>query len=487
MKANAALYQRVSDGTDRSIESQNRANEEAARGSGWTTTAYSDPVSASRFSRKARPGWDRLLADVGAGRYGYVVLWEPSRGDRKLAGWAAFLDACRDTGTGIYITSHGRLYDLAAARDWRSLAEDGVDSAFESEKTSSRVRRGVADAVAAGRPTGRIPFGYRRSYTYEEGRARPLASQEPDLSEAPVVAEVVTRIAAGDSIAAIVRDFGARGVRTRAGKPWSRSSVVRLVVEGTVYIGKRRHNGSALIDGNWPPLVDEETFWRAHAVLSDPKRKPANGGIRPGRVRWLLTYLATCGVCGGPLSARYLSRSGSGQVAYYRCIRKNCVSAPVAWLDEMATVAVVGWCAESPLFEMLTRGDDREAQAAKDEAAAERERLAEFETQAVSGAISAESFARIARGIERRIAELEARIRDLSAPPALRELVSSKATKEERWEEIYGRWVAMPLTARRAVISAIFAPVLFPVGDGDPQDRSRFKMPPKKALGIPGS
>jgi hypothetical protein len=73
-----------------------------------------------------------------------VVLWESSRGGRELEEWAAFLNACRRTGTGIYITTHGRLYDMANGRDWRSLAEDGVDSAYESEKTSVRIRRHVA-------------------------------------------------------------------------------------------------------------------------------------------------------------------------------------------------------------------------------------------------------------------------------------------------------------------------------------------------------
>jgi hypothetical protein len=142
----------------------------------------------------------------------------------------------------------------------------------------------------------------------------------------------------------------------------------------------------------------------------------------------------------------------------------------------MATVAVTGFCAGSPLYEVLTRADDREAQAARDEAEAEASRLAEFEAQAVSGALSADSFARIARGIERRIAELEERARELSAPPALRELVSNAATGEERQADIYARWTGMSIPARRSVISAIFAPVLYPA-NGNPADQNRFRMP----------
>lgn len=485
MNAISALYQRVSDGTDRSVEQQNADNEAAARGFGWETVSFSDPVSASRFSKKERPEWDALTAAVAAGRFSYVVLWESSRGDRKLATWAAFLDACRDTGTGIYVTSDDRLYDLRSYKDWKALAEDGIDSVIESEKTSLRVRRDVAQVAERGEPYGRIPYGYRRTYTREPGRKRPLPHQEPDPGEAPVAAEIIGRIARGDSISGIVRDFDRRGVRTRAGGKWSHSSIARLVTQGVVYIGLRRHNGGPLLPGKWPAIVAPDTYWRAVRVLADPARRVQagqRGGIRPGKAKWLLSYIATCGACGGPLSVKAMVRV-SGDVPMYRCLR-GCVSAPVKWIDEMATVGVVGFCAQSPLYEILTRGDDREASAARDEAAAARSRLADLEDQAVSGAISAGSFARMAARLEADIAELEARAEAASVPPALRDLVTgASAEPEARWNDIHRRWKAMPLAARRDVIRTFFAPVLdaIPRG-GNPLDRDRFRMPPSRML-----
>src|SRR5215472_10671863 len=187
MRKSAGLYQRVSDGTDKSVAEQNKANEESAAGFGWDTVTFSDAVSASRFSNKARPGWASLTAAVAAGRFAYVVLWEVSRADRKLATWAAFLDACRETDTRIYVTARERLYDLANGYDYRELAAEGLDAAFESEKISRRVRRGIAPVIENGEPYGRIPYGYRRTYTREEGRRRPLPHQEAHPEEAPVV------------------------------------------------------------------------------------------------------------------------------------------------------------------------------------------------------------------------------------------------------------------------------------------------------------
>ena len=485
----AGIYARVSDiANDRSPEQQEREARASASGQWDVTGVWADKLSASRYARSGRTEWPEFVKRVRSGSMDVAILWESARGSRELEDWAGFLNDCRDTGTRIYIVARDRLYDLSHSEDYRTLALDGVDSVYESEKTSARSRRGVADAVARGEPYGRIPYGYQRTYTREAGRPKPVAHQETHPEEAPIVREVIERIARNEAVGAILRDFRERGIKTRSGGDWSRSSVTRLVLEGVVYIGKRRHNGSPLTDGNWPAIVDDETYWRAVAVLSDPKRKPRGGGIRPGRARWLLSYIAKCSVCDGPISMRHLPRA-AGQVAYYRCIRKGCVSAPVAWLDEMATVAVVGFFSLSPFYEVLTRAGSQEAQAAKDEAEAERTRLRDFEEQAISGQIGAESFARIASGIGARITLLDERARELATPPALRELVDgvSGASREERWDEIHARWTGMPLTARRAVISAFFAPVLHPA-NGNPAGRSRFKMPinPDIAPGMRG-
>lgn len=479
----SALYQRVSDGTDRSVAEQNSANESAAHGFGWETVSFNDAVSASRFSSKARPGWDALVAGVEAGRFSYVVLWEPSRGDRKLAAWARFLETCFETGTGIYVTSHGRLYDLRNSRDWRGLAEDGVDSAYESEKNSARTRRGVAGAVERGLPTGRIPYGYRRTYTREAGRARLLQHQEPDPAESLVVVEVITRIARNDSIVSIKRDLAARDIRTRAGGLWSHASLTSMVLNGAVYIGKRRHNGGPLLPGNWEPLVSEDLYWRAVAVLRNPARKTQadkRGGIRPGAAKWLLSYLARCGVCSTPLSVKNLVRV-AGNIPHYRCA-EGCVVTPVEWLDLILTRSVVKVCASPVLYRVLTAGEDQEAETLRAEAAVERERLAGFEQQAISGDLSASSFARIAAGIEEKIADLENRARTLSVPPALRDLLGSPApdSEQDREQEIFDRWNGMPVPARRDVVRTLFAPELGQApAKGSPLDIKRVRLNPK--------
>ena len=462
MGLRAGLYPRVSDDQDktsRSVPQQVDDLRAVCGREGWRVAGeYPEPDrSASRFAKKDRPQWARLMADLTAGRLDVVVMWESSRGDRKLTGWSQFLDECRERGVLIHVTSHHRTYDLSNARDWKTLAEDGIDSAWESEKTSMRIKRDLADAAERGRPHGRMAYGYMRQYDVRTGK---LDKQVPHPEQAPVVTEIITRIADGEAVSSIVNDLAARGVLSPTGRErWSRGTICRLVLEGVVYIGKRRHNGGPLRDGNWPALVDEAVYWRAVAVLSDPARKPRGSGIRPGRARWLLSYIATCAVCGGPLSVRHLPRAGSKQIAYYRCIRRGCVSAPADWLEGFVADEVMRWCAEPGRYEQLAGRDDTAAQAARDEAAAERGRLDQFEADAIAGRISAASFARIAAGIEARIAELDERARELATSPALAGFWSRSPQHETAYRRLdfLGRWEEMAISARRSVVAALVA------------------------------
>ncbi|MGZ4603133.1 MAG: recombinase family protein, partial [Kineosporiaceae bacterium] len=176
-------YLRVSQdssGRQRSVEEQHADHERAAADRGVTLgdPYREDVMSASRYSRKTRDVFARLLADLGAGRFAAdeLWLWEPSRGSRKVSEWAALVELCEAAGVAVYVASHGRAYDPSNHRDRRALFEDAVDSEYESGKISHRVSRAMVANAAAGKPHGRTPFGYVRRY---DPVTRRLVAQEP--------------------------------------------------------------------------------------------------------------------------------------------------------------------------------------------------------------------------------------------------------------------------------------------------------------------
>lgn len=425
----------------RSVDEQHGDNERAATDNGWTLAeSYRDnDRSASRYAKKAREGYDQLIADLRADRFkaDVLVLWESSRGSRKVSEWVVLLELLEARGVKIYVTSHGRTYDPKNHRDRRSLLEDSVDSEYESGKTSDRVRRAAEAAAKEGRPNGRAPFGYRRVY---DERTRELVRQEPDPATAPLVRELFDKVHAGHSIRSISRDWEARGVTTRSGKPFTPSHLRSLLVM-RAYVGERVHNPEHLAvtpdmvtEGIWEPIVDRATFEEVQDIITAPERRTT----RPGRGVHLLSGIALCDVCGGRLAST-MQRRDTGE---YHCQKGGHVRVSEVDLDEVA-VAV-----------MLARLNDKELRAAR--AAAEdssealtsaraavkaiRKELEALYADAEAGRVSPVLAGKFEKGLLARLAEAKETAKALANPADLDRLFPDGTT-----------WASMPMSAKREV------------------------------------
>ncbi|MEV0425398.1 recombinase family protein [Micromonospora sp. NPDC050495] len=408
---------------------------------GWTDAgSYSDGTSASRSARTVRDDWQRVLTDIGDGQLDILILWESSRGDRTPETWFAFLSLCRRQGVRIHVVSHERTYDLARARDWKTLAEEGVSNAYETEVLSVRVRRGHAGAAASGRPShGRTPYGYRRTYDPATGE---LVGQEPDAERAAVVREIVDKAARGVPILAIVRDLNDRGVPTLNAKRWYPMRV-RDIATNPAYIGVRVYNGQQY-PGDWPAIVDPAVFYEAQRVLTDPARVTT----RPGRQKHLLSYLAATPCGSGLTSVR----------GRYRCFADGCVSILQAPTDDLVTRMVLGRLARPDAYAALRQEgaeSDREVIAARREAAELTAKLDEWRLSAAKGETSPASLAVIEADLTRKIRAAERKAEHASIPPALRQIL-------EPGVDVRVRWDSAPLPARREVIRALAVIVVGP-------------------------
>ena len=445
----AREYLRVSvdkSGRERSPEEQHADNQRAAVALGWELgEPYRDVGSASRCAnggnRGCRPGFDHLVADIQRGRFGagVLVLWEASRGSRRLSEWARFIETCETAGVRIHVTTHQRTYDPANARDRRSLQEDGTDSEYESAKTSARSIRAAASAAVDGRPHGRVPFGYRRVYDPATGR---LAGQEKEPVEAAVVAELFDRLERGHSLRAIARDFEIRGVRSRTGKVFS-AQHLRSLALGDVYRAKRIHLGT-LTDADWPAIVPERQWLAVNRRLADPSRRTS----KPGRAKHLLSLIARCDVCGGPLTARY--RRGSRD---YVCRGSSHVRVEADELDAYATAAMLGYLSRPDNVERLVapEASDERLAAVRAEIAAVRAELDDLADQVGRGALSATLAARAEPRLLERLRIATTREAELSTPSVLRGILGPG-------DDVAHRWDLAPVSARREVARLLLSP-----------------------------
>jgi site-specific DNA recombinase len=432
----AAIYDRVSldKRQGRSVAEQDVENRAACDEHGWTVAeVYCDnDRSASRFARKVREDWPRLAADLDAGKHEVLVLWEPSRGSRELELWAGLLNACRRRGVLVHVTSHRHTYDLSNPREWRTLAEDGVDSAYESEKASQRVRRALAANATAGRPHGRHAYGWQRLYDVETGRSRDVVNP----AEAAIVCEVADRIIGGDSLRGIVADLNRRGVPSPTGKPWAKP-MLRHVVQRERNVAQRIHHGQVVGNGEWEPILPLSKWEQVRAILADPQRRTATSTVAVH----LLSGLARCGVCDGPIRA-----STNRTVPSYRCAEQSCVSRNRRDVDEFVTAIVVRFLArrDAAMLHAPARADVRRA---AEEAAQLRARLDNAADDYSDGKIDARQLERITARLSPRIEAAEARSRVVDDAPLLDGLIGNPRAAEI--------WRTLPLSRRRAVVDLL--------------------------------
>jgi site-specific DNA recombinase len=456
--ATAREYLRVSkdrSGRARSVDEQHGDNERATDQQGWTLGApYVDnSVSASRYATKARGDFAKLLDDLDRGRFGadVLVLWESSRGSRRTGEWVDLIELCERAGVRIFVTTHGRVYEPGNPRDRRSLLEDAVDSEYESGKTSLRMTRAHAAGAAQGRPAGVVAYGYQRSY---DPRTRALVAQEIVPDEAKVIRELYDRLHKGHSLRSIAADFDTRGVRTRAGKPFTGRSLSDLALS-PAYAGLRAHKpggrgkfrdltGVTLVDATWPPLVDRATWWAVRRALT------SRAGTLPGATSHWLTGTAVCHVCDRSLWSNRV-RGGTPRLA----CPKGHVRIEEAELDAHVEKLVLAYLRRPDVIDQLRAGssDDTVLAGVRDSLAEARAELAALRAAVSAGTLTVASLVAAEPGLLARVEELERRERDLSAPPQLAALITPG-------KDVRRRWAKAPMSARRDVARILLTPAL---------------------------
>jgi hypothetical protein len=252
------------------------------------------------------------------------------------------------------------LYELQAAGvTVRSVTDDEFtanemlwgfasrQAAKYSEDLSAHVKRGYIAAAARGTAAwlarGIRLGGYEVLKSFDDsGRVVHNAIKHP---EDGWIYELIWQMArAGHSELSIQLELSARGARTRPARKDHQSrpfdiNRISQILDNPAYAGLLVHNGEIVGAGRWPRYVEPEEFFR----LRDERRERCHAAKRkPGRppLGYLLSELASCGVCGRPMRAE-TSRRGLADGTRRR--RYTC-SAHRAYHPKS-----VEWCAATPV------------------------------------------------------------------------------------------------------------------------------------------
>lgn len=302
IRVRAVVYARISSDPEEQragVERQQRRGREVAEAHGWEIADTYIDNDASGFTNGGRPGFTALCEAIGRGAVDAVVVQHQDRIARNVTVFRDFADLCRDRDVRLE-TWAGPIDTASASGRFASTIQAATDEHY-SALISEKGRAAAADLAAAGIPNGRRPFGYQRVEI--DG----VRTYRPDPDEAPVVAEIYTRVAAGESLRSVARDLNDRGLLTTGGSPW-RTQRVRYIAVNPLYVGQRVHRGEIVGAGNWPPLIDRDVYERVQWVVGRPGRRTNSGALR---TYWLAGGLTLCGKCGEPLRARPLRQTRS--------------------------------------------------------------------------------------------------------------------------------------------------------------------------------
>ncbi|MCH5677986.1 recombinase family protein [Streptomyces gilvus] len=408
-----------------------------------------DGLSASRYARKNRDDFEKLIADLQTGptgrdsRFGadVLMLWESSRGSRKVGEWVEFIELCEAKHVLFWVTTHERLYDPRNGRDRKSLLEDAVDSEYESYKTHRRTSGTVAFQASIGRPHGAPPDGLMPVYDEKTGD---LVTWVEDPDRAHIPRELFRLLEEGVSLTEIERRFRAAGYLNRSGSPYSREHLRQSALKHA-YAGLRSYDGH-VFEGTWDGIVDPARFWAVQRILNAPHRKTTRGG----RASHELTGSLWCSRCLIPITKI------RDEVAY-QCtgcwlrIQKGPVDDYIIGTKEEPG-ALLAFLARRDLYKRLAArdGDDqelRELRARLEQARAERD---EFRSAKGSNLAEAMVLANSLSAKEQEVTELEAHERDLSLPPSVAKMIRPDTDVWESWEEA-------TVSARREVARVVLS------------------------------
>lgn len=420
--------------------------------------------SVSAFSGKHRPDYDRLVADIEAGKLDVVLAFHPDRLHRNVEEHEQWIKLVRRTRVRV-VTLLGGERDLTKASDRMVARVVAATSAYESELKSERQRDKARELAEQGRVAGggSRPFGYT------------VARRKLVPHEAEAVRGAAAKLLAGASQSEVVRWLNDTvKIKTTAGRPWTLSRLRRLLdsaaIAGVRESVVKEDDGTGkfvpVLDDRgrpvrevtnqkaaWPAIVTREEHDRLRAILSNVRRHRAP-------TRYLLTGgLAVCDLCGTPLMAQPRPDHKS-----YRCPQKNAAAITPGcgvvrirgdWLEEHVVAQALHWATDPDVI--ASRRAQREE--LDTEAAGVRARLAQLETDETwLNDFAVETKMRPAE-YRRKLGELERERDGLRRQLARVESAEEQVTSVDGYEEARRRFDGLTFNERRAVLRSLLVEV----------------------------
>lgn len=239
-----------------------------------------------------RAAFQRLMADIDAGKVDVIVVYKVDRLSRSLLDFVKVMERLGTADASfVSVTQNFSTADAMGRLTMNLLASFAE---FERSMIAERTRDKIAASRRKGKWTGGpVPFGY-------SAKDKKLVVNEV---EARVVREAFALFLQHRQMAKVARELNERGLLprgssrpSRLGLRWTKDSIAR-VLRSPLYAGLMMY-GDELHPGEQPRIIDDATYRQATRILEDERRElrftglnrlraaraPALHPVRPGHV-----------------------------------------------------------------------------------------------------------------------------------------------------------------------------------------------------------
>ncbi len=320
----------------------------------------------------------------------------------------------------------------------------------EQERKAERQKLANEQAAINGKRFlgGPRPFGYREDHV----TAHPV--------EGPAVAGACAALLGGGTVSGIMREWTELKLTPpqqdrRGTTRWNRTSI-RMILLNPRIAGLSVYRGEIVGQGNWEPLVSEETWRAVHGILEDPTRKPPRG------VRTLLGGLALC-PCGNVVTGMP-SHTGHH---IYRCTpatrnhayQGTHVARQAVPVEEFIEKIVVGRLSRADAADLVAVEETGvNVGALREEAAAIRRNLEEMAADRALGLITRPQLLGATERAGVRLDEIGGELDHAARENVLAPLIAA--------ENAASVWETLDISRKRAVIKTLMAVTLDSPGRG---------------------
>ena len=317
----AAIYTRISldkRGDGVGVERQELLCRKLADAHGYrVVSVFSDTGSAFKVEKSDERGeYELLRAAISAGDVERVYVYSTDRLARRTKDLLDLMELMKPRKVTVHAVD-GQGIDPDSANGVLITTILGAIGQQESAHKAERVQAAYQHRAATGQPKtgGRRMFGYRKD-------GKTIIERESEALRA-AARHVIDGTLSLRGICADMRERGLTSTTGREMHPATLRPILRNpYIAGYSTWNPTDENGKRLIAnreivgrGQWPPILDEETWGQLQRALDHPDRKTNHAGNTPKR---LLSGLLLC-PCGEPMYHRTRALKAGGRFSYYGC------------------------------------------------------------------------------------------------------------------------------------------------------------------------